>query len=269
MKSTLASALARSLAVVAGAAVASGAQAQGPAFHAGVDPSVAFPDAASATLAGGVFANPANVRLVAPGMSKDNVYLLLGVPHFHEGLFGVRRWNYILKFYTGEGDHYLSCQYQIRYGEHVKVVGAWWKDQACADLVNPPAAAPAPPPAVAAVTERPPEPAAAAAPSFVVYFPFDRADLDDLAQAVVRAAAKAASGKTIKIVGYTDTSGPESYDQTLSARRARAVADALATLGLPAEKITTEARGKSDLAVPTADGVKEPLNRRAVVTIGL
>ena len=38
-------------------------------------------------------------------------------------------------------------------------------------------------------------------------------------------------------------------------------------LSLGAELIATEARGETDLARPTADGVREPLNRRTAVTI--
>jgi outer membrane protein OmpA-like peptidoglycan-associated protein len=37
--------------------------------------------------------------------------------------------------------------------------------------------------------------------------------------------------------------------------------------GVAAASITTEARGESDQAKATADGVREPLNRRAEVTI--
>ena len=35
--------------------------------------------------------------------------------------------------------------------------------------------------------------------------------------------------------------------------------------GIPADSLVTEGRGKSDLLVSTADGVREPQNRRVVV----
>jgi outer membrane protein OmpA-like peptidoglycan-associated protein len=45
------------------------------------------------------------------------------------------------------------------------------------------------------------------------------------------------------------------------------VKNALTSAGVAAANITTEAKGEKDLAKATKDGVREPLNRRAVVTI--
>jgi outer membrane protein OmpA-like peptidoglycan-associated protein len=47
------------------------------------------------------------------------------------------------------------------------------------------------------------------------------------------------------IEGHTDSRGSEEYNAALSERRARAVATALETRGIPAEQIQTAARGKS------------------------
>jgi outer membrane protein OmpA-like peptidoglycan-associated protein len=69
------------------------------------------------------------------------------------------------------------------------------------------------------------------------------------------------------VVGHADTSGSAPYNFGLSERRASVVRDALASRGIPPNLITVEARGETDLARPTRDGVREPLNRRAVVTI--
>jgi len=53
----------------------------------------------------------------------------------------------------------------------------------------------------------------------------------------------------------------------LSERRASVVRDALVARGIGAGSIQTQARGETDLARPTRDGVREPLNRRTAVTI--
>jgi outer membrane protein OmpA-like peptidoglycan-associated protein len=45
------------------------------------------------------------------------------------------------------------------------------------------------------------------------------------------------------------------------------VKQALIAGGLTEAQITTRARGENDQAKPTADGVREPLNRRAEVQI--
>ncbi|WP_165186700.1 OmpA family protein [Caulobacter soli] len=241
-----------------------------PAFRAVADPSVSFPDISHATLKQGVFPNRANLRMIAPGMTKDQVYLLLGVPHFHEGVFGVHRWNYILNFYTGAGDEHITCQFQIRYDAHMRIDGAWWKGQQCADLDRAPVAMvrndpPAP-------VYAPPEPRPTSPPerSFVVYFAFDGSDVSAPGEQVLRAAAEAASTgpSSIALVSHTDTSGDAAYNLALSERRSRAVLDALVALGVPAGRIRAEAVGESDPAVPTADGVKEPLNRRTTLIIG-
>ena len=47
----------------------------------------------------------------------------------------------------------------------------------------------------------------------------------------------------------------------------RSVRDALVARGMAAGSITADARGETDLAQPTRDGVREPLNRRTAVTI--
>ncbi len=62
------------------------------------DGEVSFPDPAHATMPEGIFVNIENLRKVAPGVTKDQLYNLLGGPHFSEGVFGVRRWNYIFDF---------------------------------------------------------------------------------------------------------------------------------------------------------------------------
>ena len=45
------------------------------------------------------------------------------------------------------------------------------------------------------------------------------------------------------------------------------VRDALVARGIGAGSVTSQARGEGDLARPTRDGVREPLNRRTAVTI--
>lgn len=42
----------------------------------------------------GSWPNWDNVRMVERGMNKDQIYYLLGRPHFSEGLYGVREWDY-------------------------------------------------------------------------------------------------------------------------------------------------------------------------------
>lgn len=112
--------------------------------------------------------------------------------------------------------------------------------------------------------------AMAAASNYTVYFEFNKSNLTGDAQHIVNEAAAAAKHGTARIVvdGYTDLAGTAQYNQGLSVRRANAVKAALIADGIPASRISVHGFGKTNPAVPTPDGVREPRNRRAVVVIG-
>jgi outer membrane protein OmpA-like peptidoglycan-associated protein len=131
--------------------------------------------------------------------------------------------------------------------------------------VAPPAppATPPPPP--------PPRPAPVPAPrQFEVYFDWDRSDLTAEARSVITQAANyAKAGRPIRIlvVGHADTSGSAAYNIGLSNRRARITADALVAQGVAGGVISLDGKGETQLARATADGVREPLNRRVDIRI--
>ncbi len=74
---------------------------------------------------------------------------------------------------------------------------------------------------------------------------------------------------SVSLVGHTDTVGSAAYNLTLSRKRANNVKSELVKLGVPSGSISTDGRGETDLFVPTADNVKEQLNRRVEVGIQL
>ena len=116
----------------------------------------------------------------------------------------------------------------------------------------------------------PPPPPAVAPPSFMVFFDWDRSNLSQQALTTIGQAAAAFKSKgnaRITATGHTDTSGPEAYNMALSLRRANAVKDALVRNGVPAQAITVIGRGEQGLLVQTADGVREPQNRRVEIVI--
>ncbi len=105
---------------------------------------------------------------------------------------------------------------------------------------------------------------------YVIYFDFNSAEVDEKAKAVIfdaEAAARRLKGSRISVSGYTDTVGSAKYNEVLSELRAGAVAKLMESQGYPAERVSAEGFGKTNLAVPTADGVKEPGNRRAVIYV--
>ncbi len=105
---------------------------------------------------------------------------------------------------------------------------------------------------------------------FVVYFGFNKANLNAKAQGVVEeAAATAIRGGFVAILvtGYTDTVGSNAYNQRLSERRAGTVKKALVGQGIAAKAITATGKGETVLLVQTGDHEMEARNRRATIDI--
>jgi OOP family OmpA-OmpF porin len=128
-----------------------------------------------------------------------------------------------------------------------------------------------PPVTPATLAPAPPAPPPSLAPrNYVVYFDFDRSELTADAKPIVqRAAQDAKDGKVtrIQVTGHTDLAGSVPYNQKLSERRAATVRAALIAAGVPADEIVTLAKGKTEPAVPTPDGVREPRNRRVEIVL--
>jgi len=126
--------------------------------------------------------------------------------------------------------------------------------------------APPPPPAVAVATPAAPQ----AARTYLVFFDWDRADLTDRARQIIAEAAQATTRvqvTRIEVNGYTDRSGTARYNQGLSIRRAQNVANELVRLGVPRQSIAVQGFGENNPLVPTADGVREPQNRRVEIIL--
>src|ERR1700689_4358634 len=85
--------------------------------------------------------------------------------------------------------------------------------------------------------------------------------------AIIQQAAdayKSGAPVQIQVTGYTDRSGSAGYNQRLSERRADNVPKGLAALGVPPAQMAVSGHGENDNRVPTADGVREPQNRRGL-----
>lgn len=106
--------------------------------------------------------------------------------------------------------------------------------------------------------------AAATVPEhYQVFFPSGGAELDAEARAVVDEvahAARLAEPAEISLAGFADPSGSPDRNQTLSERRAEAVADALVGAGIPARTIATEGLGATET-------LTEPASRRVDINL--
>jgi OOP family OmpA-OmpF porin len=127
--------------------------------------------------------------------------------------------------------------------------------------------APPPPPPMPVAS---PAPAPAPAPKvFIVFFDWDKDTITSEGMQIVQQAAdayKSGAPVQIQVTGYTDRSGSAAYNQRLSERRANNVARALVGLGVPQNQMMVSGRGENDNRVPTANGVREPQNRRVEIT---
>ena len=124
----------------------------------------------------------------------------------------------------------------------------------------------APPPVVAVA----PAPVRNDARTYLVFFDWDRADLTDRARQIIAEAAQATTRTQvtrIEVSGHTDKSGTARYNQGLSVRRAQNVASELVRLGVPRQAISVQGFGESRPLVQTADGVREPQNRRVEIIL--
>jgi len=106
---------------------------------------------------------------------------------------------------------------------------------------------------------------------YLVFFGLNESRLTPEAEDVVAKAAsqyRETGAVRITATGHTDTSGSEQYNMALSLRRANAVKDQLVREGIPANQIVVVGRGESQPLVNTADGVREPQNRRVEIVLG-
>ncbi|OZI74834.1 hypothetical protein CAL22_10385 [Bordetella genomosp. 12] len=197
-----------------------------------------WPDPASAVFRQGSYPNVQDLRLIGPGMTRDEIYNLIGRPHFREG-FRVREWNYLFHFRTPAGEQ--VCQYKVVFDTDRIVRSMYWQPEACAGVLDMQA------PAVQRLSL-----------SSDVLFAFDSANLTASGRERLQGLAQrfnAQPESRITVIGHTDRLGPAAYNQDLSERRAAQVRDALVSAGVAAEHIRSRGAGSSE---PQAECAAQP-----------
>ncbi|EGD1407145.1 outer membrane protein assembly factor BamE [Salmonella enterica] len=199
------------------------------------------PEKAKSGTGQGVFITSESIALLNTGMTRDQVYLLLGRPHFDEGIFAVREWDYLLHFRTpGSGtEGVTTCQLKIIYNSDKSVSGIYWKPVGPENRLCPP--------------ERQPQKAGNRYTlSTDIFFGLNQYHLDNTSPESLKNIDELISDirakgeyESISVYGYTDWQGSRSYNRSLSALRAASVAHYLTDKGLPDNKVFTEGRGES------------------------
>jgi peptidoglycan-associated lipoprotein len=103
-----------------------------------------------------------------------------------------------------------------------------------------------------------------------VYFAFDKYDLDDLARSVLKRNAQwlgEHSDFGVIISGYCDERGTIEYNLALGEKRAAAVRDYLASLGLAPDRVRIISYGEEFPADPGHSEAAWAKNRRATTTV--
>jgi peptidoglycan-associated lipoprotein len=103
---------------------------------------------------------------------------------------------------------------------------------------------------------------------FEVYFADGQARLTEPARQAIGMTASQLNGcaiRRVQVTGLADPRGGEEANLSLSQRRARAVAEALAAAGWPAPAFDVEAAGEA--GATTGSGAVEPLRRRTEVIV--
>jgi outer membrane protein OmpA-like peptidoglycan-associated protein len=220
----------------------------------------------------GTFPNLANLRTVAPGVTKDQLYDLLGRPHFREGMAGPREWDYIFHFRKAGGG-VATCQYKAIFDKDYKAQTFHWLPAGCGDVL-----AVAQPVAVVTPVPAPVRKVTLGADGL---FRFDGASLADLLPEgrrkldVLAGNIKGSFQLTdaVKVTGHTDRLGSHAYNDALSMARANTVRDYLVQAGVPAQKIQVQGRGESEPKVQCAQARRADLidclapNRRVEIDV--
>ncbi|WP_416375882.1 autotransporter domain-containing protein [Parasphingorhabdus sp.] len=197
-------------------------------------------------------------RVFAPQTSRSSVVAGFSLAAMLGEQF-TGRVGYQGRFNSEVKDHAVYGSLTYRFGGHTP----------------PPAPAPAPAPTAAPAPPPPPPPAPQVVQCntgpYIVFFDWDRSDVTPEASTVLDNAYTAygnCNSVPIMVAGHADRSGAATYNVDLSQRRANAVRGYLTTRGIADETISTQAFGESRNRVPTADGVREPQNRRVEITYG-
>lgn len=187
---------------------------------------------------------------------SDNVDLNLGYKFFNAG-----KVNFVT---TGGAD------LRTRVRTHNLQLGFTYNFGGAPKVVAPPPPPPPPPAVVEPVAPPPPPPPPPAAPPgpFIIFFDFDKSVITKEADAILQAAAKSykdTGQMSLQLAGHADKAGTDKYNDALSARRADAAMKRMIALGVPANVIAESHFGESKPLVETADGVREPQNRRVEI----
>lgn len=103
-----------------------------------------------------------------------------------------------------------------------------------------------------------------------ILFDFDSSNLKGAAQDNIKSLASSLTqypGTDIKVIGHTDSRGTETYNMSLSERRAAAVKAYAVSQGVPASRLITIGKGFSEPIADNSTDAGRAANRRVEIVI--
>lgn len=224
-----------------------------------------FPDATTAVRPEGSFVNLDNLKQVKPGMTKNQIYELIGVPHFKEGVFKVKEWDYIFHFTKADGS-VLTCQYKALFDSEMKAQSFYYQPTNCLDGLKKNAA------------ELQPAKQDRETLSTASLFAFGSAELSangiaQISQLSDKLKRGNITAKHILITGHSDRIGQAVENQRLSQARADSVKAVLVAEGISSSIIESRGVGASEPVVTCPGKATAPViaclakNRRITVDV--
>lgn len=220
---------------------------------------IVFPALEKAWQKEGQFPNSENLAKIRAGVAKDELYQLIGRPHFSEAN-KAREWDYIMKFYRPD-ESVQICQYKIIFDKDYKGQEFYWKPADCVNYVKPltPVTDTVPPTIVATpIINEKINLGADALFYFDKFKPQDmlpqgKPELNDLAKKLADYSQK--GRMQVMITGHTDRFGNDMYNMNLSLLRAQTVRSYLIEQGVDAGNIWATGAGESQPIKHCADSL--------------
>ena len=229
---------------------------------------IVFPELDKAWQKDGQFPNRENLSKIRAGVAKDELYQLVGRPHFSEAQ-KAREWDYIMKFYQAD-DSVKICQYKVIFDKEYKGQEFYWLPADCEQYAKmtpsqtyTPVVAPV---SVAGSARLQRENFGIGADAL---FAFDkwqlehmqakgRSELDEVAEKINAYGDRLGQ---VVVTGYTDRLGDDMYNINLSLLRAQTVRAYLVSRGVDPNSIIAVGNGKF---TPTKE-CSDNQNRSALV----
>lgn len=177
----------------------------------------------------GSFIDWTDFNMLRPGLSKYQVMQITGTPHYHEGFFEVREWDFVFNKWIGESQ-LEQCQLKVLFDDNKVSTSYHWRPLGCNNNFT---------------------------VSADLLFDFDSAVLKGKGKlAIDQILAQNGKAKAININGFSDPIGDDQYNLKLSQQRANAVKNYIKTNGFNGT-INAVGKGENTDKAKCGDTIKD------------